>query len=312
MCSPIGLLEHISSYFSKKQYQINERSLTVRQTLGSGSYSLVYLVVDQNHDTYALKTMMVFDGPGKKMALKEVKILQELSDHPNILTMYDYSISQLNDGSEEFRMLLEYFPRGNLANHLKHLKASNESLTEKMILDMFIGLCNGVEAMHGLSPCMVHRDIKPENIVLTEQNELVLLDFGSVASVDNLQAENASEFAEIETEAEYTSTPGYRPPELYNYGGVFCDESVDQRIDIWSLGCTLYALCFLDNPFDYVYLRGGSVKMAITSAQYIIPEDCKYSSELVQFIGELINPAASERPFINEVLIKAEELRDSI
>ena len=58
----------------------------------------------------------------------------------------------------------------------------------------------------------------------------------------------------------------YRPPELYH---VATGSLVDERTDIWSLGCLLFALMHFRGPFDAVYERGDSVALAVSPVRYI-------------------------------------------
>ena len=61
----------------------------------------------------------------------------------------------------------------------------------------------------------------------------------------------------------------YRPPELYH---VATGSLVDERTDIWSLGCLLFALLHFRGPFDAVYERGDSVALAVQGGTIQFPE----------------------------------------
>jgi serine/threonine kinase 16 len=77
-------------------------------------------------------------------------------------------------------------------------------------------------------------------------------------------------------EAEKFTTPAYRAPELYDKGLDQDVLHVDESIDVWALGCVLYAMAYLENPFDSTVLRGGNLKLAVLSGQITFPPQPKY------------------------------------
>jgi len=84
---------------------------------------------------------------------------------------------------------------------------------------------------------------------------------------------------------------------------------VDQRVDIWAVGCLLYHCAFYFNPFDREIInRGGSMKMAILNGNYhfdsVVLQENYYSDQFLQLIKSLIKVNSGERPFIDEVIHK--------
>ena len=63
----------------------------------------------------------------------------------------------------------------------------------------------------------------------------------------------------------------YRAPELFNVSSQ-CE--IDERTDIWSLGCLLFALCFLRGPFDEAYQKGDSLALAANAGVIPFPGRC--------------------------------------
>lgn len=102
--------------------------------------------------------------------------------------------------------------------------------------------------------------------------------------------------------AERCSMP-YRAPELFNVES-YC--VIDERTDIWSLGCVLYALCYFKSPFDIVYERGDSVALAVLSGGVNFPNDSIYPDDLHDLIMFMLNVNPNDRPFINNVVDKLE------
>lgn len=100
---------------------------------------------------------------------------------------------------------------------------------------------------------MAHRDLKPLNVLLSNDRQTpVLTDFGSMT--DRLiKIDDSRKALEIEDWAAQNCSMFYKAPELFSpkTGSI-----IDEKSDIWSLGCILYALMYNKGPFDYVYEKG--------------------------------------------------------
>jgi len=277
--------------------------------IGSGGYSNVYLVKDPISDNiYALKRMFTYDTKDRERAQRELDIYQKLVDNPYIINLYDYDIIEHKDGSVEFNFLLQYYERGSLFDYIEGLK--NEYMPEEKILGIFLKICYGIKSLHDLDPPMTHRDIKPQNILLGNDDSVVLIDFASVTEAKpDIEFDHTTlEYKEQQMDALETSTPSYRPPELFDLGGVFSDQLIDERVDIWSLGCLLYCMAYHQNPFLKAVARGGDLKLAVINGNYDIPEGSPYSEEFNNLFPLMINTKPEERLFIHEIISKLEQL----
>lgn len=165
-----------------------------------------------------------------------------------------------------------------------------------------MGIGEGVRAIHECG--YAHRDLKTGNVCLSETMEPVLVDFGS-ATEARVEICGQSDAMKLQDEAEEKCSLCYRAPELFQ---VESYAIIDERTDIWSLGCLLYALCFFKSPFDVVYERGDSVPLSVLSGKIPIPENSPYSQELHELILFQLKTNPMERPFIYSVIEKAQDL----
>jgi serine/threonine kinase 16 len=178
----------------------------------------------------------------------------------------------------------------------------NDFISERQVLAMFLGICEGVRAIHESG--YAHRDIKTGNVCLSDNMEPVLVDFGS-AALARVEINGQSEASKLQEEAEEKCSLCYRAPELFQVDPYAI---IDERIDIWSLGCVLYALCFFQSPYDEVYIKGDSVPLAVLSAKINFPENSPYSEDLKELILFQLKTNPVERPFIYQVIEKTGDL----
>ncbi|XP_035220350.1 serine/threonine-protein kinase 16-like [Stegodyphus dumicola] len=97
----------------------------------------------------------------------------------------------------------------------------------------------------------------------------------------------------------------YRAPELFN---VESHSSIDERVDIWSLGCCLYAMCYFKSPFDAAYQRGDSVALAVISGVIEFPEITPYGNGMHNLVKSMLEVSALQRPFIDGILFQIDSL----
>lgn len=146
--------------------------------------------------------------------LSEARIIASIN-HSNIITIYDMGISD-----NYLFIAMEYAQGGDL-------ESSRNRMTRPVeILDIILKITNGlvVAHQHGI----VHRDVKPANILFRDDDVPVLTDFGIALQVDKSEEYAATEIL--------IGSPVYMSPEQAR------GERVDERTDIYSLGCVLYEM----------------------------------------------------------------------
>ncbi|EIM91316.1 Pkinase-domain-containing protein [Stereum hirsutum FP-91666 SS1] len=145
-----------------------------------------------------------------------------------------------------------------------------------------------------------HRDLKPGNVMLADDGVTpILMDFGSCMKA-RIPIENRSQALLQQDIAAEHSTMAYRAPELFD---VKTGLTLDEKVDIWSLGCVLFALAYSHSPFENMQTteQGGSIAMAVLNAQYKHPSS-GYSAGFKALVDSMLKVNPTERPDINQVL----------
>src|SRR5712691_1435287 len=183
--------------------------------LGEGDRKETYLAKDQKLDrlialSFVKPDAVLSDPEGTE---REAKVLGRIGRHPNIVSLYDFEISQ--DGSAQY-IIVEYLGGGTLARHL----AENGPMSLEVLLRLGRHLCRGLSHLHGRG--LIHRDVSPENVWLDERLIAHLGDFDSaiVTGTDVGQLP--------------ITTGSYASPEE------LAGDPVDQRSDLYSLGGVLH------------------------------------------------------------------------
>ncbi|XP_032672111.1 serine/threonine-protein kinase 16 isoform X1 [Odontomachus brunneus] len=306
----LSLIFRMGCICAKETVTVNSRKYTIREHLGEGGFSTVLLAEDAvTHKKYAIKKIICHGPEDQQLAIKEVEYYS-LIKHPNVIKCIDSAREGAADPivntTSEVLIVLPYYHRGTLADELELRAKDNDYMSPIDILNIFLQICEGVKAFHEAKPePLAHRDLKTANIVLSDDGAPVIMDLGSVttARVQVCGTQAARTLQDLA--AERCSMP-YKAPELFNVES-YC--MVDERTDIWSLGCILYALCYFKSPFDTVYERGDSVALAVMSAHVTFPEGTPYNEDMQNLILSMLKVNSMERPYIYSVI---ESVHDTI
>ncbi len=197
--------------------------------LGEGSMGIVYKAVDPDIQEYvALKTIHKKLLEGKDRAVILQRFINEvkagrLLRHPNIVAMYDYQ------EDEDICFLVMEYVEGTT---LKETMLDHPDLGKEEICRIMNQLLDGLQAAHKQG--VVHRDIKPENLILKENGDVRIADFG-VARLDS---------STMTTDGSILGSPSYMSPEQC------MGKQVDARSDLFSAGIVLYQLLTGEKPFS--------------------------------------------------------------
>lgn len=196
----------------------------IHETLGSGSYGIVYLV-QHNNEYVARKDIIIRKESQyeKETIEKEINLLRSFRDR-NILIFKD---SQFDESTSTYHIYTEYISDGDLYNLITKRKTENREFTQQNIISFVKDIISGLKYIHSRN--VIHRDLKPSNIFVGNHGELVIGDFGlSLAGFtsDNILA----------------GTKCYMAPELLTSH----PPEYSTKSDIFALGCVLYELYCLD------------------------------------------------------------------
>jgi eukaryotic-like serine/threonine-protein kinase len=190
--------------------------------LGESARASVYLASSdalQRH--VALKVSRITDGSEEPQFSREYETIGALR-HPSVVDIYDYGV---NEGREFIAM--EYFPCGDFKARLQNL------LTEAEALEYLRRVAAALAVVHQQG--ILHRDLKPPNIMLREDGQIVLIDFGLAKSLTNFTCSTAA--------GVLRGSPYYMSPEQAQ------GEVLDNRSDLYSLGVIFYEMLTGNKPF---------------------------------------------------------------
>ncbi len=223
----------------------------IERLLGSGSMGYVYLARDADLDRLvAIKTLrdVDLDEESRRMFLSrfqnEARAAARLH-HPNIVQVFDAG----DDRQHGPYLVFEYVPGHTLKQQLR----KKGPLSKEELLHVAQQIADALATAHMAG--VIHRDLKPENLLITENGQVKLADFG-IARVPN---------AELTKEGQFLGTPCYAAPETLLKG------EYSEQTDLFSFGAVLYEAASGERAFPGVE--------AIVVAQNVMYKDPTPPSE---------------------------------
>jgi serine/threonine protein kinase len=202
------------------------------KTLGSGSFSKVKLGVDEQGNQYAVKIIDKAQLAREHMEeqLKREIAVMKMLNHPNVVKLYEVMQTQNN-----IYLVLELVTGGELFERIVTAKRFDEDTGRKFFQQLVVGLhyCH--------KQGVAHRDLKPENLLLSDKDQLKIMDFG----LSNMQKGGVKEQNSGSLLNTVCGTPNYVAPEVLKeqgYNGI--------TADVWSCGVILFVMLAGYLPFD--------------------------------------------------------------
>lgn len=210
------------------------------QILGSGAFGEVILAKHKKEDKkYACKVMNKAKLIKNQVKLSDIE--REIDIHAKLDHPYIIKLICHHQDYENYYMILDYAKNGTLYTKMKKMK---HGFSEETAFKYFIQSCSAIYFLHKNK--LAHRDIKPENLLLDENNNIKLADFGwcdyfnhrdSRMSITTKDSNNKKCFNDV------CGTYEYMAPEIVK------EEAYDEKVDIWSLGVLLYELLHGKSPY---------------------------------------------------------------
>ena len=187
----------------------------VLEVVGEGAYGIVYKCRNKETGKYVAikKFKEVEDEIVKKTMKRELRMLQRMH-HENIV---DFIEAFKRKGN--LFLVFEYVEK----NLLEILQDSPRGLEPKLIRHFMYQLCKAIKYLHDQN--VIHRDVKPENLLVNENMDLKLCDFGFARLISGSSKERLTD---------YVATRWYRAPELLLTQGEYGPE-----VDYWAVGCIM-------------------------------------------------------------------------
>ncbi|KFP39443.1 Hormonally up-regulated neu tumor-associated kinase, partial [Chlamydotis macqueenii] len=202
--------------------------------------------------------------------------IQQMIRHPNIAQLLD-----ILETENSYYLVMELCPGGNLMHKIYEKKRLEEHEARKYIRQLILA----VEHLHRAG--VVHRDLKIENLLLDEDNNIKLIDFG----LSNC----AGILGYSDPFSTQCGSPAYAAPEL------LARKKYGPKIDVWSIGVNMYAMLTGTLPFtvEPFSLRALYQKMVDKEMN---PFPTQLSAAAINFLRSLLEPDPAKRPNIQQAL----------
>ena len=246
--------------------EIIDNTYQIIQMIGSGGTGSVYLAYHLRLEKYVVVKKIKDNFVGRINVRTEVDILKQLK-HTYLPQVYDF----IQRGNQVYTVM-DYIEGNDLESYIK----AGCQIEEERLLKWLRQLCEVLVYLHGQTPPIIHSDIKPANIMITEKDNVCLIDFNV-----SLDGDDSSQISGI--------TLPYASPEQYTKAYLFMGHQeyryiqLDGRSDMYSLGAVFYHLITGTapaNPYEqmvplscWTLPYGEGISMIIDKAMQLSIED---------------------------------------
>ena len=242
--------------------------------IGQGASGSVYVAKSlASGQRVAIKAMDLSHQPRKELIINEILVMKE-SQHHNIVNYLDSFLVRNND----LWVVMEFMEGGALTDVI-----DNNTMEEDQIAAICLETCKGLEHLH--SHNIIHRDIKSDNILLNNQGNVKITDFGFCAKLTDQKRKRAT----------MVGTPYWMAPEVVK------QKEYGAKVDIWSLGIMVIEMIENEPPYlDEEPLK--ALYMIATNGTPTLKKPEKLSRSLKSFLAVCLCADVKSRATADELL----------
>ncbi|KAJ2372585.1 Protein kinase [Coemansia sp. RSA 2611] len=242
--------------------------------IGQGASGNVYMAKSiRTGDLVAIKQMDLAKQPRKELLVNEILVMKE-SSHPNIVNYIESFL--LN--SSDLWVVMEYMEGGALTDVI-----DNNKMSEAQIATVCREVCRGLSHLHMQD--IIHRDIKSDNVLLGEDGQVKITDFGFCAKLSEQRSKRAT----------MVGTPYWMAPEVVK------QKPYGSKVDVWSLGIMVIEMIESEPPYlDEEPLK--ALYLIATNGTPALKHPETLSRELKGFLAECLCVDVQSRATMEELL----------
>ncbi|XP_038208030.1 myosin-IIIb-like isoform X2 [Zerene cesonia] len=262
---------------------------TLQDLIGEGTYGEVYCARDKKSGKRVAVKILENIAENIEEIEEEFLVFRDLSSHANIPEFYGLFLKRgITPEDDQIWFVMELCTGGSVTDLCAGMRARGTSLTEPQLAYVLRGTVRALTHLHS-HRCM-HRDVKGHNILLTENAEVKLVDFG-------VSSHLAATIARRNTSV---GTPYWMAPEV-----IACEQQLDQsydcRCDVWSVGITAIELAEGEPPLSGLHPMRALFQIPRNPPPNLSHPE-QFSAQLADFISECLVKDMNQRPFARELL----------
>jgi serine/threonine protein kinase/tetratricopeptide (TPR) repeat protein len=258
----------------------------ILEKLGEGGMGVVYLAEDTKLDRKVAIKFLPHHISGNSDERKRFEIEAKAAaslNHPNIATIY-----AIEEYDNELFIVMEYIDGQELKDRI-----DAGSLSVEESIDISIQIAKGLKAAHNAG--IVHRDIKSSNIMLKEDDQVKVMDFGLA------KVRGGKQITKVETTL---GTAAYMSPEQTS------GDAVDHRSDIWSLGVLVYEMLTGQLPFKGDYDQAITYSILNEEQQPLTGLRTGIPMEMERIVNKCLQKNPSDRyQHVDEFIVDLRQLK---